>query len=256
MPLASWIVASHHRPELLAATLPTLAWGRWPKGWEYEVVVACHAQDPDSQAVAAACGARVVSTAQPHPSGKRNAALEVCRGELVLTTDDDDFQSPLRPAMAVSAFAAGYKVSGIREFRRLHTATGMVVRYCGRGGGLDGEIDLPPVYCGTARNYCRDTLVRKKGWRADLPSLEDTELHKRLIKRGGAGAAAIDLDLGAMLADTTIVLQHDKNIFARPDIRRGRREVHGEYLLVGEGHYTELPTFPPAVAARLRGILT
>ena len=256
--LASWIVTSHHRPELLAATLEHLREATWPAHWSYELVVAHAAGDRASADIAHRAGAIVVPTTEPHPSGKRNAALKQCCGELVLTTDDDDFQSPQRPAHAIAAFEAGWKLSGIREFRRLHLASGMVVRYCGRGRAADGQTgypDIPPVVCGTARNYTRALLEEHHGWNARLPSLEDHDLHKRITKRrGGSTEWIAECDLGDVLAATTIITQHGGNIFDRPEIDRGQQVIFGDYVLVGEGHWTEIADFPESVAQRLMAI--
>lgn len=256
MRLASWIVTSHHRPELLMATLEHLREGQWPAPWSFEIVVAHAAGDRQSADIAHRAGAIVVPTTEPHPSGKRNAALRECCGELVMTTDDDDFQSPFRPLLAVQAYEAGWQLSGIREFRRLHLASGMVVRYCGRGRESYGMEypDIPPVVCGTARNYAKPLLDQHHGWNARLPNLEDHELHRRITRRRGGSAPVAEYDFGDALATTTIITQHGGNIFDRPEIARGERLIFGDYLLVGEGHWTQAPEFPDAVAQRLVAI--
>ena len=247
---ASWIVASHFRPRLLAATLPILRAAPWPDGWSGEIIVAHHENDPESGVIAARAGAIAVPTSQPHPGGKRNTALKAVSGELILVTDDDDFQSLDRPRRAVAAYEAGHVLSGIREFRRLHLATGNVVRWSG-----SGKAGLPPVYCGTARNYKRTLLERHQGWRADLRSLEDSDLHRRIIKRRGSEKGVSEHDMGDALALDTIIVQHSANIFERPEIRLGQTTMHGEYLLTGEGHYSQLADFPGHVAERLPDIM-
>lgn len=256
MRIASWIVASHFRPRLLDATLSALHESTVPPDWHLEIVVAYHANDPLSGIIASSHGATIVPTDEPHPGGKRNAACKFARGELLMATDDDDFQSPLRAFVAISAHLAGHELSGIREFRRLHLATGNIVRYCGRGRQVDTDPDLPPVFCGTARNYSRRLLEKHGGWNPTMPSLEDSDLHRRIIHRTGTEVGVTEHDLGDVLADSTIILQHDANIFReRPEIGRGQKTVFGEYLIVGEGHYTQVPNFPAAVARRLPGIL-
>lgn len=249
--LASWIVASHFRPRLLHATLSVLKEALWPAGWTSEIVVAYHENDPQSGIIAADLGAIAVPTAQPTCGGKRNAALVASRGELILVSDDDDFSSPLRPTAAVAAYEAAHPITGIREFRRLHLATGMVIRWCGRGGDLVGGPPMPRAFCSHARNYSREVVMRHGGWRAGLKAQVDSDLLRRIISE----PKIVELDLGDMLADTTIHTQHDANIHARPEVAQGQRITFGEYVLVGEGHWTQAPYFPQAVASLLSGIL-
>jgi glycosyltransferase involved in cell wall biosynthesis len=256
--LASWIVTSHHRPELLRVTLGHLVNAIVPLGWQVEIVVVFHAGDEASATAAAPLASRVISSSAPHPSGKRNDALKHCQGELVMVTDDDDFQSLVRVVSACAAYEAGYKLSGIKEFRRLHLASGNVVRYCGRGDlGYErtGAPNLPPVTCGTARNYTRALLEQHHGWNAKLDKLEDHDLHRRIVKRrSGSDPGVAELDYSAAVADTTIICQHDTNICPRPEVKAGKVEVFGDYVLVGEGHWTQVPGFPIEVAAALRSI--
>lgn len=261
MKTASWIVTSHHRPELLRASLAHLRdmaeVAHLPSGWQVEIVVAHAADDKVCADIAHRAGAVVVPTTQKHPSGKRNAALRECLGELVMTTDDDDFQGFGRPALAISAYEGGWQVSGIREFRRLYLATGNVVRYCGRGTLAPpkrGMPQIPPVMCGTARNYAKKLLERVHGWTADIGVLEDHDLQKRIRKRKRDDPAFEEYDFGDALADTTIICQHDCNIVPRPEVPKGKQLRHGDYVLIGEGHWSEIETFPAIVAERLREV--
>lgn len=262
MKTASWLVVSHFRPELLKASLDHLnavrELGHVPFGWQVEIVVAHAARDRVSADVAHRAGCVVVPTTEPHPSGKRNAGLRECLGELILTTDDDDFQSYHRLACAIAAYEGGWTLSGIREFRRLHLATGMVVRYLGRGtddaNPRAGVPTLPPVACGTARNYAKKLLEQHNGWNAQIDVCEDHELAKRIKRRRGEAPAFAEYDMGASLADETICCQTDENIVVRPEIGLGQILVHGDYVLLGEGHWTEANNFPEIVARRLQEV--
>lgn len=252
MPLASWIVCTHYRDQLLDACLQTLHDAVWPAGWEHEIVVGCHEDDVRGQTVAMMRGAKIATTRGKNPGPKKNAALAASHGELVLSTDDDDMQSPMRPRLAVEAYEEGWKVSGIREFRYLHLENGHVVRWCGRGTAMRGSKvarDMPPVFVGTARNYKRSLLMSMNAWK-DIPSLVEKDLQGRIAHRYGAEAK--EKDLGIELANTTICVQHGSNIWGdRPCVPRGQEVIRGNYILVGEGHWSDVPGFPPVVAERL-----
>jgi hypothetical protein len=250
MKIASWIVITHFRPEYLVHTLDHLRGMRWPDGWQAELVVAAHHDDRRGVDIAKASGATVATTSSMTPGGKRNAALRVISGELVLTCDDDDFPSPLRPAEAISAYLAGHGLSGIREYRRLHVPSGMVCRWLGRG-----DFDVAPVYITMSRNYKANLLHSVRGWNDHLLMMEETDLHQRIQRRHhGAPSCKIKLerDLGPAQADTTIFLQHDRNLIAdRPIVPVGEKRRVGPYFVLGEGHWSQTPGFPSHVAERL-----
>ncbi len=247
MPIASWLVATHYRPRLLRAALAHLRAQVYPPGWIPEIVVVHHEKDLDAPAVVAELGDAAVSIATSHPTGggKISVALGASVGELVLVADDDDFQSPARAMAAIAAHEAGALVSEIREFRYLHLATGNVVRWC--GGGSPGR---PAVIAGTARNYRRSTLVRCGGFKA-IPRLVQKDVQARMAARLGAAAKVRDLTT-TEIAHTTICVQHADNIWDdRPILARGVEADRGRYKLVGEGHWSDLPSFPARVAELL-----
>jgi hypothetical protein len=246
MRVASWLVATHFRPRLLRAALQSIRAQVYPAGWIGEILVAHQDNDPEAGVIAADLGATAVSTSATTGGGKRNAALKVATGELVLAADDDDYQSPGRAMAAIDAFERGAAISELREFRFLHLATGHVVRWNGRG-----NMQRPPVVVGTARNYRRSLLVRVGGWKS-LPRLMDKDLQARISSRmSGPGARVHDLTTEA-LAAATICLQHDANIWDdRPQLLRGAEADRGRYRLVGEGHWSDAPSFPVAAAKHL-----
>ncbi len=88
MPTASIIVPTHHRPGYLDVTLASVS-GQ-AKDLEVEVVVVSDGLDPQTRAVAARHGARLVEL--PEPSGlnaARNAAIEATDSDLLVFIDDD-----------------------------------------------------------------------------------------------------------------------------------------------------------------------
>lgn len=245
MRVASWIVATHFRPRLLRAALESIAANRYPPHWIGEVIVAHHADDAEGARVAVACGARPITTTQDTGGGKRNAALRHAGGDLVLVADDDDLQSPLRAISAIRALEGGASISETKEFRYLHLATGNVVRWCGRG-----DERTPGVIVGTARNYRRSLLARVGGWKP-LPRLIEKDIQARIASRM-PGNASRATDLSGDLADGTICLQHGENIWDdRPDVPPGQTVARGAFRLVGEGHWSQVPRFPGAVARSL-----
>lgn len=251
--MASWIVATHFRPALLAWALESIRRNTYPAGWNYEVLVA---HDPRDRHAVESCDVyanlysmniRPVESRHATGGGKRSDALRVATGELVMAADDDDIQSPLRAAAAIRAFTKGHSLSELREFRYLHLDTGAVVRWCGRG-----DAGRAPVAVGTARNYRRSLLVKAGGWRA-LPRLIEKDLQARITGRFPTHARALELGkVDGGLADTTICLQHDSNIWGdRPAVERGAEVERGAFRLVGEGTWREAPGFPETVAQQL-----
>jgi glycosyltransferase involved in cell wall biosynthesis len=190
MNLASWIVATHYRPQLLRACVESLRDQVYPTGWRSEIIVAHHELDTEGASIARELGVFTVATRSSTGGGKRNAALQVASGKLVLVADDDDHQSPYRAKAAISAFCRGHAISELREFRYLHLDTGQIVRWCGRGN--DGR---PPVIVGTARNYRRSLLASVGGWKR-LPRMIEKDIQARIYARhpGKTGRA---YDLGA-----------------------------------------------------------
>lgn len=243
--IVSWIVATHFRPQLLRVALQSIADNLYPEGWTHEVIVAHMPKDTEAPKIALELGARPLSTRQDTGGGKRNAALRAVAGELVLVADDDDHQSPLRAALAIDAFTRGHNISEIKEFRYLHLASGNVVRWCGRGTAV-----RPAVTVGTARNYRRTLLVKCNGWRP-LPRLIEKDIQARITSRM-PGKFGRSHDLGTVLSDGNIAIQHGDNVWDdRPDVPAGNGLWRGDYWLSGEGHWSKVPGFPPLLAERL-----
>lgn len=243
--LASWIIATHKRPLLLGACLDSIFACHWPVGWSAEIVIARHHWDTGAAILIDSYRnfgiTEVVlpeTTTNTYAGVKRNAAVRAAHGELMLVSDDDDMQSPLRPKLAVEAYERGKRVSGIREFRFLHLPVGMVVRWRGRG--------RPGIAVGTARNYDAN-ILRRMTWSARRRQI-DSMLEARIVKRFGVR----EYDLGGELAETHISIQHDANVWNdRPIVAKHQTLLRGGYELHGEGHWSEAPNFPVAVARSL-----
>lgn len=243
--IATWLVATHYRPELLRVALASIADQVYPVGWTAEVVVAHHEGDRRGAEVARELGFQAVATSHETGGGKRTAGLKAAAGDLVLVADDDDHQHPDRARKAISAFEGGAGISELREFRYLHVESGAVVRWCGRG-----DAGRPPVTVGTARNYKRSILLRVGGWKPK-PRLIEKDIHSRIRSRL-PGALGRSKDLGTDLSSGTVCLQHAENIWGdRPAVPKGKTVERGEFRLVGEGHWSEISDFPEVLAKRL-----
>src|SRR5215813_1772754 len=181
--VATWIVATHERPKLLAIALDSIYAAPMPDGWHSEVIVVRHVHDAGAKEVLERYQRehpflRAEAIMQHRCGPKRNHALKLAMGELVMSADDDDFQSPLRPMQAVNAYLAGHLVSGVRECRQLHTSIGAVVRYMGHK-----EDDATGPIAGRARNFATDVLRKVGGWDEFSDAGVDSDLEIRIRKR-------------------------------------------------------------------------
>jgi hypothetical protein len=242
MPLAAFITPTHHRPQLLRATLlRTLDQKQVPEGWELEVMVAHNFRDPGFEVASdigrtSAWPVRTVEVKSKTPGAKRTAAFRAARqAALIMVADDDDMQSPFRARAAINAYVKGHKISGLRDFRFLELATGKVARWVG-----------PNAKVGSQRSFQRKLLEKFGGWK-DIPRLVDKELQSRINGRYPAREYLLK-----SLATSTICLQHDRNIWGeRPFPAKGKEVLRGDYTLHGEGHYTRLKDFPREIVELL-----
>lgn len=252
--ILSWIVASSPgRSRLLEAALEHIRRSPPPTGWTAEVCVGVDAGDHAAIAICEKMSARSFECKRTTGAAKRNLAARAALGALFLIADDDDMQAPDRATLAVAAWEKGYRVTSTREFRYLHLPSGMVVRWNGRRheNGNGG----PEPVVGTARNIDRKTFEAVDGFR-DQPRQIDSEIQSRITRR----FRVLDVDLSriATLAHArtlwtqTICVQHGKNVWNdRPELVAGRTMRRGEYVLEGEGHWSELADFPASVAQSL-----
>jgi hypothetical protein len=230
MRLASWIIPSYRRPRLLAECLSLVLRSDVPAGWEMEVVVAMPAIDAmawriDDPRV------RVVGTREHDGCSQLNAALGVAYGELVLTTGDDDLQSPRRLAAACAAYERGHALAGSREFLFFSRQTGQLARWRGN-----------PARCGAVRSYARASLNDAGGWPADTPDA-DSALDERLR---ATGCDMFIADLADAIAADTVCTDGAIAVHAgRPFPPPGVRVRFGSYYVTGCGE-AELQALPEA----------
>lgn len=262
MPILSWIVPTHYRPQLLGAALRTIrAQEGVPSWWQQEVLVVAMIDDRAAHATAREHQVLLITTDRANAGGKRNAGLSHAKGELVLTADDDDLQSPLRAAASIANYELGYEIGSMREFRYVHLATGHCVRW--RGLADNGEATAP---VGLGRAHAKHVLDGVGGW-CDQPRSVDTEwtLRVRRLRAYYAkrGLAFRERDLSTYpqssaahrLATTTVFLQHDRNLWPdRADLGLGQTSTRGRWQLRGEGHVLTDRIDPP-IPPLHRGIL-
>ncbi len=268
MPLISYLMITHRRHHLLGPVLTYLATQIIPPGWEAELALAYDAGDAVTEKIITevTAGWAMKVTAVPVPverqGPKRNAALAATdpTSSYVLMADDDDFHSPQRAAAVIDSHGTArrrwaprghtrqlttVRSTVIREYRRLYLPSGNVVRWCGRG-----DRGAPRHHIGgIGWNFDRKILIRAGGF-ADVPRGQFGELQQRLER-----SRIFDHDLNAM-ADDTVCLQHGTNIWDREMPALGERVLRHRQLLIGEGHYSQIPDFPSSIAEAIRPLVT
>lgn len=235
--IASYILATHHRPHLLQKCIDRLLRSEVPAGWSLEVVVCANLDDDAGIAVARSYGdpVRLVHDASPRPGGKLTRAFRESIGGLVLVTGDDDLQSPMRLRAAIELHAEkNAKICGLRTYRYVDTTTGQVALWRG----------TQAAQVGIARSYQRIVLECMGGWK-DLPRGIDTDLQNRLAHHN---MWYHEIQLPVAIGLDTVCLQHGGNIWQRPFPKKGDTEPRGEFSITGEGHFREVADFPEDVA--------
>jgi len=218
MPTASWILATHERPELLALSLRHLARQEvLPRGWQREVVVATSPGDPGAH-IAEGMGARVVLTQSTRLAPRLNAALDAAAGELVLVTGDDDFQDPARGWVTALDYERGADVVGLSAFHFLDLHSGELARWDGGG----------PLRAGMAVSYRRSVLEQIGGWR-DVAYV-DHDLAARLP----SGLSVVD-EASLLSRDTLFTHGLGTTSGARPFPAQGASERFGAFRVTGLG---------------------
>jgi glycosyltransferase involved in cell wall biosynthesis len=109
VPTASIVIPTRHRPEYLRVTLDSIA----PQAASAaaELIVVDDGGDPVTAQIAAAHGARLISTAGAGANAARNAGIAAAHGDPVVLTDDD----VAAPAGWLDAILGGVAAAPERE---------------------------------------------------------------------------------------------------------------------------------------------
>jgi SAM-dependent methyltransferase len=214
---ASFLVATHHRPDLLRLCLTTLKAQEVPEGWSVEILVGGRAADL-GKAVAEEFGATYLPVDHDWVTHKINVMVNHARGELLLLADDDDLQPPNRLAAAVRAHDRGadYSASGRLWFYDIEHDR--LTQWVG-----------PPALVGTSMSIRTSTVKAVRGWPL-IGKGKDGPMAKRLREHG-----ALFADLSGEIGDGLVALQHGANIWRRPVVEKGATARKGSFEIKGFG---------------------
>lgn len=154
MPLASWLLPTHYRPNRLAECLEHLLAQELPVGWELEILIGHCADDPQHHE-----DSRIRSyvTRSTRVGGRLTELLFRSRGELVLVTGDDDWQDRSRTQAAIHAHQDGALMTGLSRFKFQNFETGKQCVWKLRQG-------YDPLIAGACMSYTKELLVSVQGW--------------------------------------------------------------------------------------------
>lgn len=241
MRLASYLVSSYRRTELLAMSLYCLLGSRVPEGWELEIVVACPPEDE------AALRARGLPDDRHAPRitlrfcrgrggrtdvGSQNSgAFDASRGEICLHSGDDDLQPPQRLAEVIAAMEGGSLAVGFGCFYFARLPGGELTEWRG-----------PPWDAGSSMAYRRELLEAADGW-GEVHRGADNRLKQRLLAVG-YDLRSLTHNLPAAGAGAVMTC-HGANISKRRPIPEdGLGMGHGPWWIMPVGHYTDAPDLP------------
>jgi len=235
--VATFLVPTHHRPQILRACLQRLASQQVPSGWEMEILVGGTAGDPGKGVAAEFGGVQYVEIPSPSVTVKLNTMVNRLRGELVLLADDDDLQPPNRLAAAAQAHEEGYDWSGSGDLWFYHVKENRLTLWKGRGE--EGLV-------GTSLSF-RATMLRKVGGWPLLEKGKDGPLARKLRKAG-----ARFKDLTPEIGPNLVCLQHGQNLWGRPIAQAGQKTSKGRFTIEGHGDLqSNLWRFEPSMQRSL-----
>lgn len=222
---AAFLVATSHRPLLLEACLRHLVTQAVPQGWQMEILVGGEVHDPGAQVCRTyQPQVRFIGLAHSRVTDKLNALALETQADLLLMADDDDLQPINRLKAAVQMFDQGcaWSASGLHRFVDLKT--GQVARWTGKSQwGL----------VGTSVSITRELFLKAGGY-PSVAAGKDGHLAYRVNQQPPPKFG----DVGPLIGEGLICLQHGKNINTRPFPSVGEVTTKGKFEIRGEGSWT------------------
>lgn len=218
---ACWIIATHHRPELLAEVLICAMSQHVPPGWDISASVAGAPDDPGREVCEsmARAGNRVTYTPtdEIYAGHRWQVAIDASDADVVMLTGDDDLQASDRLERVAAAWAAGARWTSEPTVRFASLVTGESALWIGE-----------PRYVGSAMAWDRRELDAAGGVPTHIRQGLDGAISARLHERG----IPCHVIAGR---HPVLCLQHLGNMWPRPFPGRGEVMDGGQYELIGEG---------------------
>ena len=199
--LASWVIPTYRRLATLPLALDSILRSHDVEGWEFEVVFSIPKNDPSlpylQKAAKKDSRIRYVHSDDTTVGGQRIKAFSAIKGELVMLTDDDVFQSPERFRAATEAYDAGHNMSGCDVFYMYNRMTDVIVRWEG-----------PNFRAGPMRNFAAQVIRDAGGW-DPVPKNCDWSLTQKFKK---AGIKEDSIALPRQVGLGTVTTHNERNI--------------------------------------------
>jgi hypothetical protein len=232
---ATWILATHYRPELLREVL-RLALAQDPvEGWEVAAVVSGHPDDPGRE-VCDDLGVTYAPTKKWWPGQRWESARQMADGELLMLTGDDDLPPPYRLADTVKALEAGAEwcVSSVVRFCEVSTL---------KVAAWHGEAR----HSGCAFSITAEAMEMAGGFPCHLQQGLDGAVSMRLTEAGYVPYDCRGVGVG------TLCLEHSANMWPRAFPDAGQTAQKAPWTIIGQGPLREnASTSPGQIAAVMR----
>lgn len=240
--IASYIVGTLGRPDLLRHSLRCMCQSKLPDGWALEVVVCCPGDDGESAQVAHEAGCVVTHASSTAIGAQYTAALMASQGSVAIISGDDDLNDPLRVHASIKAWESGSLMFGFAPVSFVHVPSGKLATWVG------------PIHrAGAAMGFDARMLKRVGGW-GDTARNLDATLHERLLHDGYP--ATLAKQMGGKMGRRTAFLDHDKRTSGvRPFPRYGETVAHGSFAVTGRGRALDYDYWSAPVRESLEAIL-